>query len=97
MRFQKVIYRSCWAEGVIDTEATLDMSTGEVIDIEQCSEEEMQDMECHDHDLIMTTDYNHEVFVEDFNGFEYAIETEFIHLFQCNTPAVAVSHLTNEI
>ena len=97
MRFQKVIYRSCWCEGVVDTEATLDMSTGEVIDIEQCTEEEMQGMECHEHDIIMTLDGSNETFVEDFNGFEYSIETDFIYLFQSNTPAVAVSHLTNEI
>ena len=81
MRFQKVIYRSCWSEGDVDTEATLDMSTGEVIDIEQCTEEQMEGLEFHEHDVIMTLDGSNETFVEDFNGFDYAIETDFIHFF----------------
>ena len=61
-----VTYRSEWEEGVVDTEAKLNLDTGEIFDIE--TSDEGSDYEIHIRDLIYYTD-NKDI------SFEYAVET----------------------
>ncbi len=52
----RVTYRSEWAEGIIDTAAEVDLTTGEVINIEDASDEETAEVEIHIRDIIYYTD-----------------------------------------
>jgi len=78
VEFIEVDYQSQWEEGLCDSKAKLNLRTGEVFDIEDsnCGE----DFEFHLRDVIFTKDGT-EVIVEDFNGFDYAIDTQDIYLF----------------
>lgn len=62
-----VTYRSEWEEGVVDTEAKLNLDTGEIFDIETSNEG--ADYEIHIRDLIYYTD-NKDI------SFEYSVETD---------------------
>jgi hypothetical protein len=74
----EVEYQSQWEEGFCDSKAKLDLKTGEVFDIEDSNVGE--DFELHLRDVIFTTNGT-EVLVEDFNDFDYAIDTRDIYLF----------------
>lgn len=72
----KVTYRSEWEEGIIDTAAELDLTTGEVINIEDASDEETAEVEIHIRDIIYYTDNkgaSYEADVEQNDDNEYFI------------------------
>lgn len=77
-KFVNVTYRSCWAEGIVDTSAKINLETGEIVDIE--SSEEGINYEFHEQDCVYFTnniDDGLEMIVEnDLNGFMYAITLE---------------------
>jgi len=79
----RVDYQSRWMEGFCDSVAMLNLSTGEVFDIEDSGEG--AGYECHERDVIFTKDGT-EILVEEQNGYTYAICMEDVHLFTENQP-----------
>jgi len=76
---REVVYNSVWEEGVVETRAKLNLKTGEVFDIDISTEGDNYGL--HINDVILTLDYRQESYVEQKNGFDYAIDTQDIYLF----------------
>ena len=81
-RTKQVIYRSVWNEGIVDTIATLDLTSGEVFDIAVSEDEETAEYEFHEKDVIIDTQTGEQAdIIEDENGYRYSIDKEDIEIF----------------
>jgi len=83
MGILKVIYKSVWEEGIVETSAKLNLETGEIFDIESSNDGFSEHFEFHEYDIISSEDglFAEALVCQNCGKYDYSISEEDLRKF----------------